>query len=107
MVTVTEALTSEDPKVVKRLRGSCSTQISCNLNILEKALSQRINNDYDYGKISPQLIRTHKAKLQNHFDLVQKLHDKFIELREEGSDEKEEEQLLKEDISYIQDIINM
>ena len=93
MVTATEALLSSDPKIVKRLRGSISTQLSCDKNILEKALSQKINGNFDFEKISPQLVKTQKGKLQNHFELVQKLHDKYIEVREEGLNDEEEQSL--------------
>ena len=104
MVTATEALSSSDPKIVKRLRGSICTQLSCDINILEKALSHKINNSFDFGKISPQLVKTQKAKLQNHFDLVQKLHEKYIEVREEGLNDDEEKCLVKEDIDYIEQL---
>ena len=104
MVTATEALESSDPKIVKRLRGSISTQLSCDINILEKALSHKVDGSYDFGKISPQLVKTQKVKLKNHFDLVQKLHEKYIEVREEGLNDDEENSLIKDDINYIEQL---
>ena len=70
MVTAEEALKSADPKEVKRLRGSISAQISCDVNLLQKELSKKLENDFDYGKISPQLIKTQKKKLSGHYDLI-------------------------------------
>ena len=41
MVNAEEALTSDDPNIVKRLRGSISTQISCDVKLLEKELAKK------------------------------------------------------------------
>ena len=43
MVTAIEALSSSDPKLVKKLRGSIKAQISVDVNILEKALAEKTN----------------------------------------------------------------
>ena len=92
MVTADEALKSDDPKEVKRLRGSISTQISCDINLLQKELSKKVEKGFDYGRISPQLIKTQKKKLLGHFELIQKLHERFIQVREEGLDEETEKE---------------
>ena len=104
MVTAEDALKSEDPKEVKRLRGSISTQISCDINLLQKELSKKLENGFDYEKISPQLIKTQKKKLLGHFDLIQKLHERFMEVREEGLDEQAEQELIALDMNYSEDI---
>ena len=41
MATAEEALKSNDPKVVKILRGSISTQLTCDINLLEKELAKK------------------------------------------------------------------
>ena len=104
MVTAEDALKSEDPKEVKRLRGSISAQISCDINHLQKELSKELENEFDYERISPQLIKTQKKKLLGHFDLIQKLHERFMEVREEGFDEQTEQELAALDMNYSEDI---
>ena len=61
MVTTAEAFKSYDPNVVKRKRGLIGTQISYDASILENALSQILNNDFDFGKISLQLVKFRKT----------------------------------------------
>ena len=104
MVTVDEALVSEDPKVVKRLRGSICTQITCDLNLLNKEINKKQDGGFDLATISHQLIKIQKKKLLEHFDTIQKLHDRYILVREEGLTEKLEQLLVEEDISYMENI---
>ena len=104
MVTAEEALKSSDPKEVKRLRGSLSTQISCDTQILQKELSKKVGEQYDYLKISPQLIKIHKKKLLFHYDMIQKLQERYVEVREEGLTEDAEAALVTSDVGYMEDI---
>ena len=104
MVTTDEALKSEDPNVVKRLRGSICTQITCDINLLNKELAKKTDTRFDIEKISHQLIKIQRKKLVDHFDLVQKLHDRFITIRVEGPDDESEEALVVADIEYMQKI---
>ena len=104
MVTAEEALASEDPSVVRRLRGSINTQITCDVNLLEKELSKKLNGEIDLDSISHQLIRIQKRKLNEHFELFHKLHDRYILIREEGDTEAEEESLVQADVDYLEKI---
>lgn len=104
MVTAEEALTSNDPTVVKRLRGSISAQVTSDLNILEKELSKKQGEIFNYEGISPQLIKIQKKKLLSHFDILQKLHERYAQIREEGVDEEVELTLVEADSNYIETI---
>ena len=104
MVTAEEALKSSDPSEVKRLRGSISTQISCDVKLLEKELSKKVDKKFNYDQISPQLIKNHKKKLLLHYDLIQKLQEKYVEVRDVGLSDKEEAALVESDVSYMEDI---
>ena len=104
MVTAEEALQSQDPKTVKRLRGSINTQIQCDVNLLEKELQKKQNGNFDLSKISPQLIKIQKKKLLSHFELIQKLHDRFVAIREEGETEDAEAALVQDDMNYMLNI---
>ena len=101
MVTAEEALKSDDPIVVKRLRSSISAQITCDLNILEKELSKKRGEAFNFEKISPQLVKTQKKKLVAHFELIQRLHDRFMEVRDEGLNEETEASLVESDVEFM------
>ena len=105
MVTAEEALISRDPKEIKRLRGSISTQLTIDINLLEKELSKKTGGSFDLDKMCHQIIKMHKKKLLTHFDLIQKLHERYVELREEGIDELTEDKLVAEDVQYLENII--
>ena len=47
MVTALEALKSSDPKEIKRLRGSISTQITIDINLLTKELAKKTGGSFD------------------------------------------------------------
>ena len=104
MATAAEALTSTDPDTVKRFRRSCRIQIFCTKNILEKTLSQRNNEEFEFEKISPLLIENHKVKLRNQFDLIQNLHERYIELCYGCPVMNDEKESIKEDIAFLEDI---
>ena len=53
MVTAEEAIKSDDPKVVKRARGSISTQITCDVGLLTRELEKQINGGFDIQKLAP------------------------------------------------------
>ena len=101
MVTAAEALLSEDLEIIKRFKRSSRIQIKCNLNILENALANRNEGKFIFEKISSNLIKNHKEKLQNSYYLIQKLQDRYIEIRPEGLDENKENRLVSEDIEFI------
>ena len=106
MVTAEEALKSTDPQEVKRLRSSISGQITCDINILQRELSKKKGDCFDFDKISPQLIKTQKKKLVSHFELVQKLHERFCDVREEGVDEQAESNLVESDTEFMISIMS-
>ena len=105
MVTAEEALTCDDPKIVKRLRGSVKAQISCDINILSKQLSKKLGTNFNLENISPQLVKIQKKKLLEHLDSVQKLHDHYTIVRNEGDSEETEQKLIEEDENYMECIM--
>ena len=104
MVTAEEALKSDDPKIVKRLRGSIGAQISCDIDLLDKELSKKSNQSFEVERISHQLIKVQRKKLLDHFDLIQKLHEQYVVIREEGENSEAENALELADIDYMQKI---
>ena len=67
-------------------------------------MEEKKNGTFDYEKNSPKLVKRHKKKLLGHFETIQKLHEKFLQVREEGVDVETEQQLIEEDINYTGDI---
>ena len=104
MVTVEDALKSNDPKVIKKLRGSMSAQITCDLRLLNNELTKKLADKYNLETISYQLISMQKKKLLEHFDFIQQLHARYVTVRDEGENNDAEEALVEEDIEYMQKI---
>ena len=55
-------------------------------------------------KISPQLIKSQRKNLQSHFESIQKLQERFGEIREEGLTAESETALVEADVAYMEDI---
>ena len=104
MVSAEEALSSDVPATVRKLRGAIKVQIICDIKLLEKELAKRKDEELDLASISHELMKLQKKKLIAHFDLIQKLHDKYLEIREEGISTEAEEKLLLEDVNYMEEI---
>ena len=99
-----EALKSSDVALIKRCRSSMSTQISSDLILLNRELSKKDDSRYDLSSINDQLVQSKKKHLNDHFELILKLHERYIELRTEGVTETEESELMIADMKYINDI---
>ena len=104
MVSAEEALSSDVPATVKKLRGSIKVQIICDIKLLEKELAKKKDEELDLASISHELMKLQKKKLIGHFDLIQRLHDKYLEIREEGTCTEAEEKLQLEDVNYMEEI---
>ena len=102
-VTVEDALLSGDPSLIKRFRGSIATQISSDVNLLGKELSKMDDENLALDSISHNLINIQKEKLLAHFKTLQTLHDRYISLRIQSSDDTTEQDLVQEDVKYMED----
>ena len=90
MATAEEALKSNDPKVMKRLTRPISTQLTCDINLLEGQLTKKKDGKYDLDQINHQIMKIQKKKLHTHLDLIEKLHDRYLAIHEEGLNDDEE-----------------
>ena len=99
-----EALRSSDVALIKRCRSSMSAQITADLNLLNRELSKTDNGKFDLSSINNQLVQSKKKNLNDHFDLMFKLHERYVELRPEGSTDTEEQEFIVADTDYINDI---
>ena len=66
MVTAEEALISRDPKEIKRLRGSISTQITIDINLLEKELAKKAGGSFDLDKDHKECMGMHQVGVKTH-----------------------------------------
>ena len=78
-----------------------AAQITSDLSLLNKEFDKKIDSKLDIASISDQLIQSKKKHLNEHFDLILKLHERYTELRPEGLTESQEEELVLADIDYI------
>ena len=95
---------SNHPKGIKKLCGSMSAQITCDLRLLNNELTKKLADKYNLETMSYQLISMQKKKLLEHFDLIQQLHARYVTVRDEGENNDAEEALVEEDIEYMQKI---
>ena len=99
-----EALKSTDVDLIKRCRKSMSAQITSDLNLINRELNKKDDTRYDLTSINDQLIQSKKKHLNDHFELILKLHERYIELRSEGVTEAEELEFITADSDYINNI---
>ena len=60
---VEEALLSKDHSLVKRIRGSMHSQISCDVKLLRSELAKKTGPHFILENISSNLIKIQKEKL--------------------------------------------
>ena len=73
-----EALKSDDVALIKRCRSSMATQITTDINLLTRELGKKVNNSFDLTSINNQLVQSKKTHLNEHFDLMLKLHERYV-----------------------------
>ena len=67
-------------------------------------MAKKKDGKYDLDQISHQIMKIQKKKLLTHLDLIEKLHDRYLAIREEGLNDDEEQLLQTGDIKYMEDI---
>ena len=81
-----------------------STQITSSLNLINRELSKKDENRYDLSSINDQLVQSKKKHLNDHFELMYKLHERYIELRPVGVTDVEEAELNQADMDYLNEV---
>ena len=81
-----------------------SAQITADLHLLNRELSKTDNGKFDLFSINNQLIQSKKKNLYDHFGLIFKLHERYVDLRPEGSTDTEEQEFIVADTDYINEI---
>ena len=78
------ALQSTDLKDVKKARSTIKSQITAGVNKLKGILEVKDKSDFNHKNISKTEVSHSYSRLEDNFQLFLKLHDRFLELREEN-----------------------
>ena len=98
------ALKSKDPPEINRARAVIKGQITNGIKKLEGIFEKQANGDFDHDNISRTEIVQANTKLDENFQLFQKIHLRYCEFRVLGTNETEEESLVKKDGDYIEEV---
>ena len=89
---------------LKQARSTAKGQITAARNKLELLLKEYVGQEFDHDKINRLEIQETHAKLKSCFKHFQELHTKCLEAREQGSNEEDEETIMKDQESYQEDV---
>ena len=103
-MTSKEALNSSDPRVVKTARRAIKGQITIATSQLSNLLHKKTDGDFDLNEISYPIVSEIHNKLKSNFELINQLHDRYVQVRAEGQDEDEENRLVDEEVRYMLDV---
>ena len=95
---------STDLQEITKARQVIKGQITIAVNKLTSILGNQSNGDFDHENIVRiEAVQTH-TKLDENFQLFQKLHLKYCEHRAVGADDTEEEALVLKDGQYLDEV---
>ena len=90
-MTSQAALKSTDPQEIKKARQVTKGQITVAVNKLTTILEKESNGDFDHENISrTEAVQVH-TRMDENFQLFQKLHSRYCQFRAGGADDTEEE----------------
>ena len=92
-MTSREALNSSDPRVVKTARRAIKGQITIATSQSSNLLHKKSDGDFKLNEVS----EIH-SKLKSNFELINQLHDRYVQVRDEGQDDDEENRLVEEEV---------
>ena len=95
-----QALKSKDLAEVKKSRATVKGQITTGVRKLEPILEKLAGNDFDHKNISRAEVTQLHSKVEENFQLFQKLHVRCNELREEETLVGDEEKVVLKEEEY-------
>ena len=98
------ALKSQDPAQVKKGRSVAKGQLTQAVNRIATIFSKTDGDDFDHKSISKTEVKKIEEKINENFDLFQKLHQKCCELRDPGADDDEEVEKARLDEEYSEEV---
>ena len=99
-----EALESTVPRIVKNARRAIKRQVTMGTTRLTNLLQKPSDGDFDFDNISYPVVLEVYTKLMSDFELINQLHDRYVQVRAEGQDDDEENRLVDEEVRYMLDV---
>ena len=96
MASLEDAISSEDPKVIKNKRSSIQGMMNKLQNSLRK-LPTKSEDKFDHDKIKRLRVQQEHTKLKRLEENFDEIHQAFLHYREEGKDEPEESSILEKE----------
>ena len=100
----TAVLSTDDPGQVKRVRSMTKGNLTKRKNSIISLLKIPEEDSYDHTKINytkaKKLVEDYKSEYKTILDL----HNRYQMLREEGEDEKLEEDIVEKECNYLEEI---
>ena len=103
-MTSMEALKSTDPRAVKYARRAVKGQVTMGATRLTNLLQKTTDGKFDFDNISYPIVSEVYTKLMSDFELINQLHDRYVQVRAEGQDDDEENRLVDEEVRYMLDV---
>ena len=99
-------MASSDATTVKKARTAYKSKVTRTKNRIDSVLkidsdSKFIHDDINYGEVMKLF-----DELKKSFEAVQELHDKYQMLREEGTTQTDEDQIIEVEDKYMEDLSN-
>ena len=101
IMTSMEALKSTDPRAVKYARRAVKGQVTMGATRLTNLLQKTTDGKFDFDNISYPVVSEVYTKLMSDFGLITQLHDRYVQIRDEGQDDDEEDKLVQEETQYM------
>ena len=99
-ISIEKALKSIDCEEIKKGRASAKRKFTTGINSLKKLLEKGDVTGFDLNTVKSG-VKTECAELKKYYGLVHEFHDKFVDLREEDTDDTKEADQEKKDEEYI------
>ena len=104
MTSQEAALKSKDPQEIKKARQVTKGQITNAVRRLEAILGKQSKEGFDHENISrTEAVQVH-TRMDENFQLFQKLHSRYCQFRVGGADNTEEEGLILKDGQYFDEV---
>ena len=98
------ALKSKDLPEVQKARSTVKGQITTGVRKLESIFEMKIGQDFDHSNISRAEVNLIHNRLEENFQLLEKLHLKCCEMRDKGKDSADEDDLVVKEGEYSEEI---
>ena len=97
-----EATKSADPAVISKARGFIKGQVTSVVKKLERVLVKSETGVFEHQSLNRSELTHTRKKLEDNFQLFQRLHTRYCEHRAVGDTDEDEENLVDKDAEYLE-----